>query len=58
MMMLVIVENLNNGETSYEIVYKNNERIHPLKEGDLFVDRAGIGEQRIYELAFNDPDII
>ncbi len=56
--MVILVENINTeGKTSsYEIQYKNKDRIYLLKEGELIKDRVFINEKRHYKLSLPDND--
>lgn len=40
--MVVVLENTNDKQATYEIQYKNKDRIYLLKEGELVRDRAFI----------------
>ena len=53
----MVIENDNNDkQSSYEIQYKNKDRIYLLKEGELTKDRVFINEKRHYKLSVHDPD--
>ena len=55
--LIVLIENDNNNKTSsYEIQYKNKDRIYLLKEGELTKDRVFINEKRHYKLSVPDAD--
>lgn len=55
--LVIYVENTNKNKTSsYEIQYKNKDRIYLLKEGELTKDRVFINEKRHYKLSVHDAD--
>lgn len=55
--MVVVVENTNEDKpSSYEIQYKNKDRIYLLKEGETTKDRVFIDEKRHYKLSIQDSD--
>jgi hypothetical protein len=57
--MVVVVENsLPNDPSSYEIQYKNKDRIYLLREGETIKDRVSIEEKRHYKLPIQDSDVM